>query len=141
EGMQQGEIDMSTQYTGTAIASFEDIETPDDSDATLEQARELFGGEDFEFEVLDPLGFANTYAFTVREDIADEHGFDKVSELEGGAGDYSAGFDTAWPERDNDGDPACKETCGAEFGDTSPLAIGLVHGAVKTDGVDVVAAY
>jgi len=141
EGMQKGEIDMSTQYTGTAIASFEDIETPDDSDATLEQARELFGGEDFEFEVLDPLGFANTYAFTVREDIADEHGFDKVSDLEGVAEDFSAGFDTAWLERDNDGYPAFKETYGFEFGDTSPMEISLVYDAVKNDEVDVVLAY
>src|SRR5690625_486504 len=141
EGMQKGEIDMSTQYTATAIASFEDIETPDDSDATLEQARELFGGEDFEFEVLDPLGFANTYAFTVREDIADEYGFDKVSDLEGVAEDFSAGFDTAWLERDNDGYPAFKETYGFEFGDTSPMEISLVYDAVKNDEVDVVLAY
>src|SRR5699024_12323132 len=33
EGMQKGEIDMSTQYTRTAIAYFKDIEKQDESDA------------------------------------------------------------------------------------------------------------
>lgn len=141
EGMQKGELDMSTQYTGTAIASYEDIETPEDSDATIEQAKELFGGEDFEFEVLEPLGFANTYAFTVRQDLADEYDLEKVSDLEDIAEDFSAAFDTAWLERDNDGYPAFQETYGFEFGDSSPMEIGLVYDAVKNDDVDVVLAY
>ena len=32
ERMQSGDIDMSTQYTGTAISSYTDIEDPKDSD-------------------------------------------------------------------------------------------------------------
>src|SRR5699024_2017487 len=66
EGMQKGEIDMSTQYTGTAIASFADIETSDDSYATLEQSRDIFVGENCEFGVFQPLRFANPYSPTLR---------------------------------------------------------------------------
>jgi len=141
EGMQGGDIDMSTQYTGTAISSFTDIDNPKDSDATIQQAEEFFGGEDFEFEVLDKIGFANTYQFTVTEELAEEKGYEKVSDLKDDAGDYKAGFDTAWLERDNDGYPAFQETYGIDFGDTNPMEIGLVYDAVKNGEMDVVLAY
>lgn len=141
EGMQSGDIDMSTQYTGTALSSFTDIDDPKDSDATLQQMKDFFGGDDFEFEVLGEIGYANTYAFTVTEDLADEYGFEKVSDLKEDAGDFKAGFDTAWLERDNDGYPAFQETYDFEFGDTNPMEIGLVYDAVKNGEMDVVLAY
>lgn len=141
EGMQSGDIDMSTQYTGTALSSFTDIENPKDSDATVEQAEEFFGGDDYEFEVLDKIGYANTYQFTVTEELAEEKGYEKVSDLKDDADEYKAGFDTAWLERDNDGYPAFQETYGFEFGDTNPMEIGLVYDAVKNGEMDVVLAY
>ncbi|GGJ93485.1 glycine betaine/carnitine/choline-binding protein OpuCC [Lentibacillus kapialis] len=141
EGMQGGDIDMSTQFTGTALSSFTDIDNPQDSEATLDQAKEFFSGEDFNFKFFDALGYANTYAFTVREELADKHNLEKVSDLEDMAGDFSAGFDTAWLERENDGYPAFVDTYGFEFGDTNPMEIGLVYDAVKNGEVDVVLAY
>ena len=141
EGMQGGDLDMSTQYTGTAISSFVDIDNPKDPEATLQQAKDLFSGDDFNFKFYDGLGFANTYAFTVRKDIADEYGLEKVSDLKDIAGEFSAGFDTAWLERENDGYPAFVETYGFEFGDTNPMEIGLVYDAVKNEEVDIVLAY
>lgn len=141
EGMQKGDIDMAIQYTGTSISSFTDIENPEDSDATFEQAKEYFAGDDFKFAVLDRFGFANTYAFTVTEELAKEHGYEKVSDLQGDAESYKAGFDTAWLERENDGYPAFKEVYDIEFGDTNPMEIGLVYDAVKNGEMDVVLAY
>lgn len=141
EGMQSGDIDMSTQYTGTALSSFTDIENPKDSDATVEQAEEFFGGDDYKFEVLDKIGFANTYQFTVTEALAEENGYEKVSDLKDDAAEYTAGFDTAWLERDNDGYPAFQDTYDIEFGDTNPMEIGLVYDAVKNGEMDVVLAY
>ncbi|HLR62390.1 MAG TPA: glycine betaine ABC transporter substrate-binding protein [Lentibacillus sp.] len=141
EGMQSGDIDMSTQFTGTAISSFTEIENPKDSAATLQQAKDFFSGDDFNFKFFDGLGYANTYAFTVREDIAEEYGLEKVSDLQGIASDFSAGFDTAWLERENDGYTAFVDTYGFEFGDTNPMEIGLVYDAVKKGEVDIVLAY
>src|SRR5699024_11093702 len=141
EGMQSGDIDMSTQFTGTAISSFTEIENPKDSAATLQQAKDFFSGDDLNFKFFDGLGYANTYAFTVREDIAEEYGLEKVSDLQGIASDFSAGFDTAWLERENDGYTAFVDTYGFEFGDTNPMEIGLVYDAVKKGEVDIVLAY
>lgn len=141
EGMQKEDIDIAIQYTGTSISSFTDIENPQDSDATLAQAKEFFGGDQFNFAVLDKFGFANTYAFTVTGALAKEHGYEKVSDLKDDAGNYKAGFDTAWLERENDGYPAFKKVYGIEFGNTNPMEIGLVYDAVKNGEMDVVLAY
>lgn len=141
EGMQNGEIDMSTQFTGTAIASFTEIENPQDSEATLQQAKDFFGGEDFNFEFFDALGYANTYAFAVRKEVADEYNLEKISDVEDIASDFTAGFDTAWLERDDDGYPEFQETYGFKFGEINPMEISLVYDAVKSEEVDITLAY
>src|SRR5699024_1155540 len=129
--MQGGDIDMSTHYIGQAIFSFTVIQDLKDAHAALRQEDNYFGGGTFEFAGLDKIGYANTYQFTVTEKLAEEKGYEKVSDLKDDADDYKAGFDTAWLERDNDGYPAFKETYDFEFGDTNPMEIGLVYDAVK----------
>lgn len=141
EGMQQGDIDIAVQYTGTSISSFTEIENPQDAEATLAQAKELFGVDKFNFAVLDRFGFANTYAFTITQELADKHGYETVSDLRDDAGNYNAGFDTAWLERTNDGYPAFKEVYDIEFGQTNPMEIGLVYEAVRNGNMDIVLAY
>lgn len=141
KAMQNDELQISTQYTGTALDSFFSIENPEDPEATLEQAKRDFGSDEFNFKWLDPLGFENTYALTVRKDLADEHNLEKLSDIANIAGDLSAGFDTSWLERENDGYPAFVEKYGFEFGSTLPMEIGLVYDAVKNEEVDIVLAY
>lgn len=141
EGMKNGDIDMSTQYTGTAISSFTEIEKPKDADATIEQAKELFSNDEFQLKVLDPLGWANGYAFTVTEEIADEYDLKKVSDFGDIAGDFSAGFDTSWLERENDGYDAFVEEYEFDFGKTNSMAYGLMYESVKSGDVDVVLAF
>src|SRR5699024_12110788 len=46
-----------------------------------------------EFAVLDKIGYANTYQFTVTEKLAEEKGYEKVSDLKDDADDYKAGFE------------------------------------------------
>jgi len=141
EAMQAGDLQGSTQYTGTSLASFFSIENPQDPEATLQQAKDDFGGEEFNFHWFDSLGFSNTYTFTVREEIAEEYDLEKVSDLEDVAGELSAGFDTAWLEREEDGYPAFIDTYGFEFADTSPMEISLVYDAVNNEEMDIVLAY
>lgn len=141
EAMQAGDLQGSMQYTGTSLSSFFSIENPEDSEATLQQAKEAFSGEEFGFHWFDPHGFANTYVFTVTEELAEEHNLEKVSDLKDIAGDLRAGFDTAWLEREEDGYPAFKEKYGIEFGDTKPMEISLVYDAVHNGEMDIVLAY
>jgi len=140
EAMDAGDLDGSLQYTGTAIASFFTIENPQDSEATLQQAKDVFDSE-FGIKWFDSHGFENTYVLTVTEELAEEHNLEKLSDLEEIAGDLRAGFDTSWLEREDDGYPAFVDTYGFDFGDTRPMESSLVYDAVHNGEVDIVLAY
>lgn len=140
EAMDAGEVDLSTQYTGTALSSFFSIENPKDPEATLEQAKRDFR-EEFNFKWYDPLGFQNTYAFVVREEIADKYNLEKISDFKSIADEMTAGFDSNWKEKKNDGYEAFKEAYDFEFGDTLSMEPALVYEAVKNKDVDTSIAY
>ncbi|GAA0435580.1 osmoprotectant ABC transporter substrate-binding lipoprotein OpuCC [Lentibacillus halophilus] len=141
KAMQSGDIQMSTQYTGTALSAFFSIENPKDPEATLKQAKEDFSGDKFNFKWFDSVGYANTYAFAVRDSLAEKYDLETISDLKGKANNMTAAFDTSWLERDNDGYDAFKNTYDLEFGKTRPMEIGLVYDAVKEKDVDIALAY
>lgn len=141
EAMMSDELQIATTYTGTALASFFEIENPSDREGTIEQTKRDFKDE-YNIHVFDPLGFANTYALAVTQDFAEEHGLEKVSDLEGLAGDLDFGSDTSWLERKGeDGFTAFTELYGLEFKSTAPMSPNLVYEALKSGEKDIVLAY
>ncbi|MBB6675128.1 glycine betaine ABC transporter substrate-binding protein [Cohnella nanjingensis] len=140
KAMKSNEIQMSTLYTGEIFNGHFDIEDTKDRAEVLKQAQEGFD-KNFGFKWFDPYGFENTYAFTVRKDLADQYGLKTVSDLASHAKDLKLGVDTSWLERDNDGYRAFSKFYGFKFGDTFPMEISLVYQAVADKKVDVVLAY
>jgi len=139
--MKENEIQMaSILYSGEIFNGYFDIEDTKDRARVLEQAQQGFD-EHYGFTWFDGYGFENTYGFTVRSDVAEEHGLETVSDLGKIAADMRLGVDTTWLERDSDGYGAFKEMYGFEFGETFPMEIGLVYEAVANNEVDVVLAY
>ncbi len=67
-------------YTGTALTGELGREPESDPDKALELVREGFR-EEFDMKWLPSYGFANTYAFMVTQEIADEYGFEKISDV------------------------------------------------------------
>lgn len=140
EAMDKGEVDMSTQYTGTALSSFFTIKHPKDSKATLKQAKKDFG-EKYNFKWYDPLGFQNTYAFAVRKETAQEHNLKKISDFKNIADEIKAGVDTNWKEKKNDGYNAFMKEYGFEFGKVASMEPSLVYEAIKNKNVDTALVY
>jgi osmoprotectant transport system substrate-binding protein len=140
-GMQNGEIDMMTTYTGTALTSFFTIENPQDREATLEQAKRDFAGEDFNFIWFDSLGFENTYALAITRELAEKESLKTLSDVAPISEELTAGFDASWLEREDDGYAAFAELYGIDFKSTAPMQPGLVYDAVKSGDVDIVLAY
>lgn len=141
EAMMNDELEIATTYTGTALASFFEIENPRDTEATLEQTQTDFSDE-YNIKVYDPLGFANTYALAVTEEFAEEQGVTSVSDLADIADTLDFGSDTSWLERQGgDGYQAFTELYGFEFGKTSPMSPNLVYEALESNERDVVLAY
>src|SRR5699024_3741480 len=86
-------------------------------------------------------GFANSYAFTVAGDLAEEEDLTKVSDLEKIATEVDLGVDSSWIKRKGDGYPGFIEEYGFEFKRAFPMSIGLVYKAVASDKMDAVLAY
>lgn len=84
--LQNGEIDLYPEYTGTALVAIHDygedrlgqLESPQ---ATYDAARELYAERDPANTMLEPASFNNTYGIFVRSDIAEEQNLTTLADL------------------------------------------------------------
>ncbi len=84
--LQNGEIDLYPEYTGTALVAIHDygedrlaqLESPQ---ATYEAARELYSKRDPANTMLEPASFNNTYGIFVRSNVAGEQDLETLSDL------------------------------------------------------------
>lgn len=140
QSMKNNDIQMATLYTGEIFNGYFDIQDTKDRKEVLKQAQEGFD-KTFDFKWFEPYGFENTYAFTVRKELADQHKLSTVSDLKELAQTMKLGVDTTWLERDNDGYRAFTKFYGFTFGERFPMEISLVYQAAADKKVDVVLAY
>ncbi|KIL34422.1 glycine/betaine ABC transporter substrate-binding protein [Cohnella kolymensis] len=141
QSMLNNDVQISFRYVGTDYTGTLKIEEqPKDMESALKTLQERFKS-DFQQTWFPPLGFENTYGFTVRQELADELKLETVSDLKDAAKDLSLGTDQVWLERPFDGYPAFIEKYGFEFAKTFPMEVGLVYKAVQSKDVDVVIAY
>lgn len=138
--MKRDELQLATLYSGEIFNNHFPIKDTKDREEVLEQAKQGFD-QFLGFKWLDSLGFENTYAFTVREDLAAEKGYTNISDVAADAKSLRVGVDTTWLERDNDGYPAFQRMYQFKFGKEFPMQQSLVYEAVGNDQVDIVLAY
>jgi osmoprotectant transport system substrate-binding protein len=82
KALQNGQIDMYPEYTGTSIVEiFKQEETPDTPEATYQRAKELYAQRDPADTMLAPAPFNNTYGIFVRKDVAEEFDLKTLADL------------------------------------------------------------
>lgn len=140
KAMDRDDIDMSLMYSGVVFNNFFPVKQSTDREAVLKQAQEGFDRY-YDFKWFDPLGFENTYALTVREDVAKEKNLKNVSDLQKYQSDMEFGVDSSWMERKQDGYPAFIKHYHFDFQKAYSMDINLVYEAVANKRVDVVLAY
>ncbi|EGO65378.1 osmoprotectant ABC transporter substrate-binding protein [Acetonema longum] len=141
QAMINKEIDISSRYTGTEMTGPLEMDQPiRDPEKAFDHVQNEYQKR-FQQTWLKPYGFENTYALTVRRDVAEKYGLKKVSDLAKVAANMRLGTDTSFLEREGDGYAAFCQLYGFKFGQTFPMEIGLVYQAVKSQQVDVVIAY
>lgn len=138
--LRKGELDMGTLYSGEIFNGYFPIEDTKDRERVLQQAQEGFKNT-FDLVWMDSLGFENTYAFTVRRQLAEERGYKKISDVEKDADNLRLGVDTTWMERPSDGYPAFQKAYGFKFKQEYPMEQSLVYQAASNQQVDIVLAY
>lgn len=134
-----GEADIYPEYTGTGLTSVLEMDVISDPDEAYTTVRTAYP-ERFDLEWLEPFGFNNTYAITVRRKQAQEEGWETISDLEPHAENLVAGFTGEFMERP-DGYPGLVKAYGFRFGQLNDLDPALMYEAVANKGVDVISAF
>ncbi|MCQ6264067.1 osmoprotectant ABC transporter substrate-binding protein [Fictibacillus sp. WQ 8-8] len=141
KAMMNGDVDITaTRYTGTDLVGALGMEPVKDPKQALSIVQKEFSKR-YHQTWFDSYGFANSYAFTVRKDLADKENLKTVSDLKKIAPDLRLGVDNAWLKRKGDGYEGFVHTYDMEFGKTFPMQIGLVYKAAANGKMDVVLAY
>jgi osmoprotectant transport system substrate-binding protein len=141
QAMVNGDVDISAaRYTGTDLSGALHMDLVNDPDEAMEIVQREFE-EQFDQKWYDTYGFDNTYVLSVRQDVADKEGLEKVSDLESVADKYQFGVDNSWINREGIGYDEFVKEYGFEFNKVYPMQIGLVYSALNSRKMDAVLAY
>lgn len=133
EALVTGEVDVYPEYTGTLAQAI--LKTGDRS-MGVETLNEILRPRGL--EVLDSLGFNNTYAIAIKESLAQERSLETVSDLVSEPG-LSIAFSLEFLNRE-DGWPGLAETYGFEQRPTG-IEHGLAYQAIDEGKIDITDAY
>src|SRR5215467_3872030 len=133
-----GDLDLYVEYTGTALTAVLS-EKPQGSAADVYNRVKKLYAEKFHLDVMEPLGFENTFAMVIRGDDAKKMQIHTLSELASAAPKSRVGVGYEFLERP-DGLPALSERYHLQFaGAPKVMDLGLIYRALVDHQVDVVA--
>nr|WP_219914533.1 osmoprotectant ABC transporter substrate-binding protein [Thalassobacillus sp. CUG 92003] len=141
KALENGDIDISaTRYTGSELAGTLGMELVTDPEKAMNIVKTEFK-EQFDQAWFDSYGFANSYAFTVKEELAEKENLETISDLKPLASSLKLGVDSDWIKRPGIGYEAFKQEYGFKFQEAYSMQVGLVYQAVNNGKMDVVLAY
>lgn len=139
--MLNGDVNVASgMYTGTSLTGELGLEPITDPDLAMSTVQKEYKTR-YNRIWFPSYGFANTYAFMVREDFAKEHNLTKVSQLIDLKDEIRVGVDTSWMNRKGDGYKDFQKLYGFEFDKIYPMELGLLYTAVKNKEMDAVLGY
>lgn len=135
----RGDIDVYPEYTGSGLRVIlkQDVrKTPAEVFDVVSRAF----ASDYDLRWLPPLGFENTYAMSVRTEMAERLGLRTLSDAARVSGTLRAGF-TADFIGLVDGLPALREAYGLAPREVNALAPAVKYQALASGAVDIIDAY
>lgn len=79
--MEKGDIDVYPEYTGTILVNILRLDPEYNADKSYEEAKKVMKDR-YGMELLDTLGYNNTYGLGVTEDFAKKYNLESISDLE-----------------------------------------------------------
>lgn len=138
--LKAGSIDILVEYTGTAYVNILNInDGKTDSEEVYNIVKERFINE-FELELLEPLGFNNTYALATTKEMAEKYNLAKISDLEGISEEFVAGPTIEFANRE-DGLLGLNKAYNLSFKDVKPVDGGLRYTALINGESDIIDAF
>jgi osmoprotectant transport system substrate-binding protein len=84
KALQNGQIDMYPEYTGTSLVAIQGTDAskvPETPEATYQQAKKFYAGRDPADTMLTPAPFNNTYGIFVRKEVAEQYNLKTLADL------------------------------------------------------------
>ena len=137
--LRQGAIDVFPEYTGSGLLVILKAPLERDPAVVFDTVSREFARQ-FDARWLPPLGFENTYAMSVRTELAERLGLRTLSDFARVSGDMRAGF-TADFIGLPDGLPGLRAAYGLAPKSVSALAVAVKYQALVEGAVDIIDAY
>ncbi|WP_282095321.1 glycine betaine ABC transporter substrate-binding protein [Epibacterium ulvae] len=134
--LENGQVDLYWEYTGTSLITFNKVEEKLDREATYAKVKELDAEKGITW--LTPSAANNTYALAVRE--SDDKGLSSLSDLAAAYNEgkkVNLGVNAEFPKR-SDGLPGLEKAYGFDIGrrDITPMQGGLIYQALNEGEID-----
>lgn len=137
--LMNGEIDLYPEYTGTGLTAILQQDVIVDPDEAYKIVSRKYH-DAYQLKWLQPFGFNNTYALTVRGSDARKKGWTAISDLVSAGSALKAGFTAEFIER-SDGYPGLKKKYDLSFQSVKDMDPGLMYRAIAEKEVDVISAF
>lgn len=138
--LENGNIDIYPEFTGTAISEFLKETASSTSRAEVYQQAKEGMSKKFDMEMLQPMDYNNTYALAVPKQLANENGLKTISDLKAIESSLMAGFTLEFSDRE-DGYKGIKKLYGLNLPSLITMEPKLRYRAVKNGEINLVDAY
>src|SRR5437667_1323374 len=138
KALEEKEIDLYPEYTGTILLAILKQESMTDPKAVYDKVKDAYAAKGL--VVLNQAPVNNTYVLIVRPDTAQKYKLQTLSDLARVSKELKLGAGPEFRDR-KDGIPGLKAKYGMEFKEDLQLAIGLRYQALKNDQIQIVNGY
>jgi len=144
EALKTDEVQVCADFTGTFYTVY--LKAEEERGIYLRKPDEVYDycvktvKEEYDFDILNRIGFSNNYAFCIRAADKEALGIETVSELVPHAVDMRHTGSIEWFERP-DALAAAEEAYGIEFKEAQPMDSGLMYSAIFENEVDCISAF
>lgn len=139
--LRNGDLDVYVEYDGTAYAFHLDMDEPlADPTTAFEEVNALLQ-QRLDLQFTEPLGFNNTYALAMSEDLVSEYGLRTYSDLAEVSDQFVFGVEHEFLNREHDGYPGLRDAYGFRFKDVVAMETGLKYRAIQQDEVQLINAF
>ena len=138
QALTSAKIDGYIKYTVTAFTSILKQAVINDPKQVYQRVKQAYA-QQFKLEVMEPLGFENTFAMIIRGEDARKYNIKSLSNAAKYTPQWRGGFGFEFTERE-DGFPGLSKTYNLQFRDRpSVMSLDLIYRAISQGLVDMVA--
>ena len=137
--MENGDIDMVVDYSGQVYLSVLGLPLNTNTDEVYEILSEKMR-DDYNISVSAPLGYNNTYAMSVRPEIAEQYQLETLTDLMAVAPELRLGCTADFTQRE-DALPRLESPFHTKFGEVNALDVAVRYTAIDSGQVDVIDAF